>query len=79
LCCWRLLSLQSCNRRQSHVDAKRQTEIMVGIQLYCLHFRSMLLGEEHEDWLHTFFGMEKRMFLCDHQYDRNTWNIREHI
>jgi hypothetical protein len=44
-----LLSLQSCNRRQSHVDAKRQMEIMVGNQLSCLHFYSILLDEEHDD------------------------------
>jgi hypothetical protein len=38
LCCWHLLSLQSCNRCHSHVVAKRQTEIMVGNQLSCLYF-----------------------------------------
>jgi hypothetical protein len=47
---------------------------MVGNQLSCLHFYSILLGEEHEDWPPTFFGIEERVYLRDLQYDQNTWN-----
>jgi hypothetical protein len=54
-----------------------KVKIMVGNQLSCLHFYSILLDEEHEDWLPAFFGMEKRVLLRDHQYEQKTWNVWE--
>jgi hypothetical protein len=58
------------------VVAKSQSEDH-GSQLSCLHFYSILLGEEHEVWLPTFFRIEERVFLRDHQYDQNSWNVWE--